>query len=308
MPRTNSVPPMRRNYLLFGVVFVLSLFCAAGIILLYGRPYDAATWFTLAFGLLSCFPLLARHRWKVFYCLPFLYYFLFIIPVQRYGMLDVQGGRTGVLLMAFNGETRFVRDGPNTQLLEDYLGPLEAKWDSISLRSMLLGTFRDGHDRVYWSNIIFMPELPEILAMLPDNRARVQVLRCVTDRENILRLHQGVLLLCLWSLDYPEGYDAESWWSRHQHLFRHEYDQKRAALTVAGWMQLLVYNDRSLRYEVCNRVYATREFERGGWGNGFGGEASNLEKMAENEGKDIPDNGLLEVVWWKEVRPVLRQR
>jgi hypothetical protein len=141
--------------------------------------------------------------------------------------------------------------------------------------------------------------------MLPTDEARTQVLACLADTENLLRVHQGLLLTCLREWGYPAGHNAASWWARHRHLFRHEYDPRAAALTVAGWQEWLVRH-RDMANDVGGQAMAAHYYQLGSWGARWGKhpqfaeEYERLREQAQVDGKRDPDHGLKEVVWWPE--------
>lgn len=154
----------------------------------------------------------------------------FIRGVPRSVLLqDVRGGRDGVqLLDGFS----YSWPGPNSALIDWYLGPLEAVWEG---RWYVSKWYSGLEERVNRRSVIRQPDLPEMLALLPSDEARRQVLRCVTTPENQARVHQGLLLVALKRFGYPEGYDAERWWCKHEPIFRVVADPIEASQMVCGW-------------------------------------------------------------------------
>ncbi len=89
--------------------------------------------------------------------------------------------------------------------------------------------------------------------MLPDDAARKTVIKALTDTENRLRVHQGLLLACLHDLKYPAGTDRNSWWLHHKEFFKSEHDPIVAASLTQGWLETLTESTRR-RSAVYNHV------------------------------------------------------
>jgi hypothetical protein len=228
---------------------------------------------------------------------PLACYVALLLPLESNYLMDTRGGRLAVELLPWH--VRFGGDGPNTRLLASYLGPTPPQWRHADVRSMLLRKWRDGNERVHRRSIIFRSDLSAILSRLPPDEARAQVLRCATDPDNLLRVHQGLLLVCLNEWGYPPGHDAKSWWARHGPLFRQEYDAGAAVRTVAGWTDAL--EKRSDQTEaVRSQLRAARYQEHGNWGGdaAFGEAFCELSDRAD--GRPIPElvGGLAAVDWW----------
>jgi len=85
--------------------------------------------------------------------------------------------------------------------------------------------------------MLFRDCLIDVLAMLPSEDARRQVLNCLTARENMLRAHQGMLLAYLYEVGYPSGDAADRWWNQHADLFRIVEDPDEAARLVVNWAE-----------------------------------------------------------------------
>jgi hypothetical protein len=225
-------------------------------------------------------------------CIPFLE----VASIQ-----DVRGGRTGIKVVGL----RFRTSEQNTALLEEYLGPLEPQWEHQSLISP---PARDGNERVNSRSIIRDVELPAILAMLPDHAARRLVLKCLTDPRNKLRVHQGMLLVALYTLDYPPGYNARSWWKQHSHLFCVEDYPYRAVKVIWGWRHRIEEStpihgeeqDQQRYRGIWRQCQAADYQERGSWGGDSGvGEAfvrleRTIRKLPNLE-DNLPVHG---IAWW----------
>lgn len=213
-------------------------------------------------------------------------------------LFDTRGGRRGVRFWPTG--LAFAQHGPNTRLLERSLGPLPPEWrHGWKSINPLFGSIRDGDERVHQYSVIFREYLPDALARLPSDAARKQVLHCLTEPKNLLRVHQGLLLVCLKDWGYPPGMDAVSWWERHRPLFRVECDARQAVLTVAGWTALLME-----RPELPNDIRSqARVAEYQEW-RGWGADPEFRRTFIEMMGGDLPFHGphlragVKNVVWW----------
>ena len=212
---------------------------------------------------------------------------------------DVRGGRTGISVLGL----RFVTSTNNLELIEHYLGPVEAEW----IDHCLLIPVRDGNERVASRSILRQEYLPDILNKLPNWSARRQVLLCSSDSKNKMRAHQELLLVALYLYDYPPGFDTESWWAKHSHLFRPEYDPNQAVMEVWRWREMICNelppcceeaNPKTqaswIMYRHCR---AAKYQEEGGWGGDQEfGELYRQRALYEwsKPQKDVPNN----VAWW----------
>ncbi|MCE9555978.1 MAG: hypothetical protein K8T91_21730 [Planctomycetes bacterium] len=232
-----------------------------------------------------------------------------VVPLDGTSIQDTRGGRMGIRVLGF----QFVTSTTNTRLLEGYLGPLEAQWEHHCPLSPYI---RDGNERVDICSISRYEDLPAILDMLPDDRARRQVLTCITDSKNRLRAHQGLLLVALKTLNYPDGYDVDSWWDKHSHLFRQEYDPSAAAMTVWGWRERIQdsapsYNGQYPveRYWDITRQCSTAKYqEQGSWGGDrdFGEAYDKLSTRiwnSPNKEDDFFDLEIHAIAWWPRKMP-----
>jgi hypothetical protein len=285
-----------------------------GAIGFYGWPLDTYTWTVVL--ILFVLGSTAGTRTTRIVVFPFVLYaawYLFApnrsltVPERDYySLFDDRGGRRGIQIPP---GLRFGRDGQNTALLESYLGPLPPNWWE---QAPLWPGIRDGNERVHSRNVISYHYLPSILAMLPSDAARRQVLRCLTDPENRLRVHQGLLLACLACWGYPEGFDAESWWQHHQVWFVQERDPVHAARVTYGWTSLLWivfrHHDSTnalLDGEVRRQLDVAWYQEHGNWGGhedfgealfllDLGAPPERLERLSKNPAS-----------WWPSAPPVL---
>lgn len=269
------------------------------VVLVLGWPCDLWTWFLLALGLPLGLLTLGK-RMYLAAILPLLYYGCMLVPLESHNHVDIVGGRWAVYLFPWG--SRFGGDTANTLLLKSYLGPLPPRWQHASIRSALFSDWRDGNERVRKHNMIFQPRLPQMLTMLPNEEARIQVLRSATDPDNLMATHQTLLLTCLEEWGYPPGHDSASWWERHRHLFQQEYDPDVVARQVTGWSELL--NEASATTsEVRSQLQAARYQETGRWG-GIPEVARALHRLREGEPYrgEVWNNGLKEVAWWNQAR------
>jgi len=219
--------------------------------------------------------------------------------VEAWTLFDDVGGRSG---WAITPGLRFGTDGPNTALLETYVGPLEPNWWHQAPHSPYI---RDGNERVQSRSVIRCEYFPGVLEMLPDDDARRTVIRCLTDPENRLRVHQGLLLTCLYVLQFPPGTDRETWWTHHKDLFQPQYDSILAASLTQDWLDSV---ERSFLDEVVPDAFglqlrAASYQEQGTWGaHSDFGEAF----MEMQRGQRQPEPRALEmgrrVTWWLDAK------
>jgi hypothetical protein len=263
----------------------------------HGRPLDSFTWTALAVVLAcSALPGIFRLRWRTAVLISLLGVYIafpgpfLVIPLlERWSLCDDHGGRRGRLI---SPGLRFGHNGPNTELLESYLGPLPPNW---WLQAPQFPYIRDGNERVQSRNPILRDYLPDMLARLPDDAARKQVLSCLVDPENRLRVHQGLLLACLLELGYPPGLDAEGWWRAHRDLFKREHDPIAAAKLTRGWLRKI--GRLPTASDAVGSLYGAADYqESGSWGGhyDFGEAVRNLEWNRRPDEIDASEN----VVWW----------
>ncbi len=161
--------------------------------------------------------------------------------VMFFGFCLPYVGSNGALLMDLKRGCRgrqvsgmvFSSPGVNTGYLNERLGYVAPHFVR---RMQLHGPGEDG-EKVASRSLIFDERLPEMLAMLPDEAAEIQVLECLTDPTNHLRAHQNFLLALVYDLGYPPGHDSQSWWKRHKRLFYSESDASAAAQLTWGWFE-----------------------------------------------------------------------
>ncbi|MDF1665222.1 MAG: hypothetical protein P1V97_25895 [Planctomycetota bacterium] len=174
-------------------------------------------------------------------------------PMVSHWIQDVRGGREGTILSPW--QFQFGREGKNTALLESYLGPIKPDWRHRASRSNWI-SWKDGNERVNSKSLIYSETLPKILHRLPTSAARRQVLRCLSDSSNLMRVHQGLLLAALDLHGYPEGYQSMIWWKAHRWIFVVEKSGLRAAYMTEHW------TERCKTYLI--------EDENGGYANRYG--------------------------------------
>ncbi len=226
--------------------------------------------------------------------------FLFIPGFEMWSLFDDVGGRSG---WSFAPGLEFGRDGPNTVLLESYVGELQPNWWKQAPHSPYV---RDGNERVQSRNLIRHKYFSEVLEMLPDDEARRTVILALTDKDNRLRVHQGLLLSCLHALDFPAGMDARSWWSQHAFVFRAERDPFIAASLTQGWLEEI---ERLFSHDWPRTVeshYIAATYQEGGqWG---GHSDFGQARLEIHFGDRSADPRAVEtsrrILWWPERNPV----
>ncbi|OQB85994.1 MAG: hypothetical protein BWX88_01394 [Planctomycetes bacterium ADurb.Bin126] len=211
-------------------------------VLHYGWPANVGTYSALAGGLaFVAMAVLARGRcsrwvwWGGF----ILHNFFLLVPMETASLLDFGTGRKGVSASLYLFDTHVLlyrKDGPNTRLLRRLGTDREARWRFAATRTDTFGfgSWRDGFDVTVEFALIGQPHLGPVLARVPDDPARRQVLICLCDPENCARVYQEMLLVMLWEYGYPPGLDAQSWWARHAEIFRTHPDPEATARLVDG--------------------------------------------------------------------------
>ena len=305
-------------------VFVCGLLLAA--LLLRGVwPLDAASGMALAGGVLWSISLAGDRRrlWRMLAPAPiagFIYLLVcslepqlaerFIRGVPRSVLLqDVRGGRNGVQLL---DDFSYSWPGPNSALIERYLGLLDAEWEG---RWYVSKWYAGLDERVNRRSIIRQPDLPDVLAMLPSDDARRQVLTCVTTTKNQARVHQGLLLVALKRFGYPQGYDADRWWRKHEPVFRVVEDPLEASRMVCGWRNAIrrfmseseTGSPSPPNYAVQQQLDAALMQEMGMWGgDGDFSDAYYLmavrRKQAGAAKGDATPGPNQNVAWWNLTR------
>lgn len=219
---------------------ILLAICSVGTVVLVllwiGIPTNTVTWMFL----IGC-PLWVVSLLGVVSCKPFkncivaggaLLLYLVIIVNRSWATIDVQNGRYGTELR-LHRSLHFARDGSNTNIIRHYVGSRPAQW----LRQRPLDGSRDGDDRVNSCSVVFKPFLTEILKLLPSDIVRRKVLECLTDSTNLARIHQGMILACLYAKGFPSGFNSESWWKMHASLFKPVHDPDQTALLCWRWCE-----------------------------------------------------------------------
>ncbi|HVJ80203.1 MAG TPA: hypothetical protein VNC50_03950, partial [Planctomycetia bacterium] len=275
------IPPSPR--MTFRISLAVAVVMAALVILSCGRPANWWTWIGLLLGFVPVAFAWRVRGMRINYAALTTAYFLFIlIPLWRYPLLDLRGGRRG--FESLPGRFRFVTDGPNTALLEAWLGPLNPDWRNTNTRNGLLDTFNDGgYVRVNRFNLIFLESLPKALERLPDDSARRRVLACLTDSSNLLRTHQSLLLACLVEIGFPPGTDSDSWWAKHAWVFRQERDPVRAARDAWGWRERIPSQPDRNDIRLLIRAVTFQELFGLGGNESFGEAHHNLVRTIKRD-------------------------
>jgi hypothetical protein len=165
----------------------------------------------------------------IFTALPLLFLLSFSASSGQWRPREFYDLRSTRVEIRFGGDIKFNPKAPNAQLIESYLGPMEPHWSGGGGCNYPIVTRR--------TMPAFSPNflLRDYLALLPDEPARRQVVACLTDPKNNLRMHQSTLLILLKIRGYPPGYDRMSWWAKHQGIFVSEPDLQRVVDTTLGW-------------------------------------------------------------------------
>jgi hypothetical protein len=228
-------------------------------------PYTAVCFFgplLWPFVLWSAIP----ERKEIGVVAPVLFYAYVLVARPHYSVFDLSHGDTGVLL---DPGLVFVRPGVNSQVIGDYLGACRP-------RHLVLGAdfvvARDGNNRVDSRSLVFDPCLRDILKIFPTDASRRQVLSCLVDPDNRVRVHQNLLLAYLLEKHLPAGLSAQLWWNQHLDVFVRVASPVRAVEMTWGWCddaEALLHSEPepSASFPVTMRqLRAARYQERGQWG------------------------------------------
>ena len=246
----------------FAVLVALGFY--AMMILNFGRPINILTWIVVFLPLVVGLPFLFVPKMKVvWFVFPafFLVYLYFFSSGEW--LLDIQTGCLGKKIMP--GIAFFTHRGENTDLIKEFLGDLEPYWCYGGLVNP--GNIRDADERVNSRSLVFRTDLREIIDLLPSVEAKRKVLKCISNPQNQLRLHQGMLLVCLRILGFPKGMSSQDWWTANEFVFIEEPDGKKCAAFVQGWGKKI--EDASMKRlrqltddekgEINSQLHAARE-------------------------------------------------
>jgi hypothetical protein len=274
----------------FIFALAVAVFMPSIVLMGVGIPMDWWTWLGVCIGVVPVAIACQIRSYSLSLgAVTFVYYLTFYFCSEPHTLQDLHGGRQAweILPHSFT----FAHAGPNTRLLEQWLGPLEPQWQYL--------------DHVNGRNLIFSARLPAILDLLPDDEARRQVLMSLTDSTNLLRFHQGLLLTCVHELGYPPGMDAHSWWDKHVWVFQRERDPARAVRIAWGWQARLpadaIINNVAISIQLSG-IHCQQGDIRGGGDLEFGLEyvKFDLAQRYKSNNHDNPDLGVNRIVWWPQ--------
>lgn len=239
-PSNLLLAPPKNNALKFPThqIEVMAQFLGLGVVLIkYGWPGDAWTWACLsiycAVLTLSWLTHASRLNWAKNLITGFFLLSLFV-PYQDNEIQDLRGGRWGTIILPW--QLKFGRNGENTEFLENHLGPLKPELRFKLNRSKVFSRSLENPEQVNSRSLIVSRRLEDILRRLPDRAACDQVLNCLTEPNNLLRVHQSMLLTALDAKGFPKGYDKWSWWQAHRWIFVVEKSGLRAAYITYEWL------------------------------------------------------------------------
>jgi hypothetical protein len=306
MTKVNKqLSPLARTMLWIAVCGIMSLI----IVVVLGSPQNVAAAIAMALPLMAAVVAGSVQKKSVrrAICLfiPLTYVYLFY-PWESFYYHDLRSDRHGVKIYP---ELLFGKDGKNSELIRRFLGYHSPEWQYGCIRSFAFGfgDWRDGNERVDSCSLIHQDCLSQLLEKLPDENARAEVLHCITNSKNLLRVHQGLLLSCIYQLGYPNGHTSESWWKKHSSLFMSTEDAVAAASMVAGWRirieKSLPENVWEKYWVIGQQLRAARYAEGGVWGGdkSFSNAYDELNIQAWCEGKKHANRGLKNVDWWPEI-------
>lgn len=290
------------------VLTLIGVLCSGSLVVLsmsrFGLPLDSFTWLVVAVVASSGVSLGlpgSRRPWFLVSLAAGLY-LVFpgpcqVVPlVEKWSLFDDRGGRSG---WGITPCLRFGREGPNTELMESLVGRLEPNWWYQAPQSPYI---RDGNERVHSRSIIRKEFFPELMEMLPNDNARCAVVLALTDTQNRLRVHQGLLLTCLFVEGSPAGWDANAWWLHNEALLQSEHDPAIAASIAIDWIAKIESCDALANNRlVATQLRAAKYQQRGGWGGHYDfGEA--FQELAHQRAE--PDAKAYALgrsfLWWSE--------
>ncbi len=171
--------------------------------------------------------------------------------------IDVRTARRGVA--PFPGAI-FSRSTRNTELLENYLSHPGPVWNPSNQPDAM--------------DLINDAAFAKYLDVLPNDNARTTVCMAITDRDNLLRFHQEMLLVGIGLFGYPREKTRDEWWKEYCAVFLPEYDAAAAVRKSRGWLhefRLAISSDGWQRtpsaeadsITILARIYAVRRIESG---------------------------------------------
>ena len=113
-----------------------------------------------------------------------------------------------------------------------------------------------------------------------------------------------MLLAGVYCLGYPKGFDAKTWWERHQELFYIEPNPQKAAETVWAWQVKLDLTCQQIQNQNSPPLLSfglsaseEREYKSLHEFNEFGEAYAKLRLEHENGTRPMKND---RVVWWIE--------
>ncbi len=179
-----------------------------------------------------------------------------VLPTRGYHCADLRNGRKGV---ALSEPVMMMTNGPNENLIADKIGVGQADWFY-----RCTGDGRITLEMPDTRSLVFSKQLPVLLEFLPNSAARRQILTNLTNKNNLIRVHQGLLLTCLYEYGYPDDYTKDEWWETYGHLFEAKHDVHDAVAFSLGITEMAeALNEDTPRRSVERQLLAARYFERG---------------------------------------------
>ncbi|WP_372370608.1 hypothetical protein [Candidatus Uabimicrobium sp. HlEnr_7] len=245
------------------LLFVFSIIFATAFYENYGIPdtQTSAIFIFLIIGNFLCVKYSKHYKMLISCITPFFLIGLLLFPQGDY-LQDVTRGREGIRPIFF---TTFIKNGPNTSLLNKYLGHAPPVWQHLCPGPGMLNQVSDGGERVESQSLLRREYLSKYLKLLPSEEARKQVLQCLSDSKNYLRFHQGLLLACLGEWHYPQNMDSHSWWEKHAIFFRREKNVRKAASMVLEWKEKVANSSRKKTWPIDCQLYAMKCLEESHW-------------------------------------------
>jgi len=226
----------------------LFLFMQSAIRWIVGIPGDMTCWVVCLVVIVftSLMLSIVKTKWRVvFGIVPCVFLFVLLLFGPRDGIRDSSNGRFGLAVRCpFTREgswrLNFETDRHNYEIVKEYLGVQAANWGVVWTSDPLvrMGRLRD--------RMIFHTDLRSMIYSLPSDAARIAVLKCLINRNNILLDTQQVLLRHGYEVKMGTHQGAKQWWEENKDRFvplDFDYGQAGAgkkyfetAIMTDGWL------------------------------------------------------------------------